>query len=1146
MSLRFIYGRAGSGKSSFCIKDIKKRIEENVNYPLIYLVPEQFSFQSEKNIITEIGERANLNVKVLNFKRMAFRVMNEVGGITNKRMNSSGKCMLINYILKEATSSLTVFRGAASEKGFVNTISDSISEFKRYNVTPEKLFKIAGDLEDNTNLKNKLLDMAFIYQRFEKLIEESYIDADDDLTILKDSLDNCNLYDNAEIWIDEFSSFTPQQLKVIEKLLKKARTINITLVGEKEDEVKEEIFRFTKATENKLLRLAIDNNVSLEKAVDLNKRPFYRFSSSSELQFLEKNLYCFPYERYEKETSNVKLFRAQNSYSEIENTAREIIEMVRDKGLRFKDIAVVTRDLKSYENIISALFKEYDIPYFIDEKKEIESNLLVVLINSVIEILTKNWSYEAVFKYLKTGLIDIDRDDVDILENYVLATGIKGRNKWLSKNHWNYRVNSFFGDSEITSEEMELLNKVNSIRNYVREPLIKLYNKVKDKKEGEKFCKAVFEFLEDIALQNKVEKVVDEFKNTGNQNLANEYSHIWNVIMDLLDQTVEIMGSESLDLEQFLEILQIGFREQKMGLIPPSIDQVLVGSIERVKSHDVSHLYILGVNDSVFPAVNNDEGILNDLEREILKNKGMELAKDTREAAFEEQFLVYTTLTIPCNYLKISYPMADFEGKSLRPSIIVSRIKTIFPNIIEENDLMLEETDETIMNLISTKTPTFNELIAVLRKRLDGIDDSLIWRDVYKWFSSNEEWKVKCQKAFSGAVYSNQVKAIKKEKVKKLYEYNSKMNVSRLERYVECPFSYYVQYGLKAKDRKIFKLSYPDIGTFLHKIIDEFSNKVKEDKLSWDELSPNWCENAIEAIVESNINSEGSYILKSSARYEYLTGRLKKVLTKTALVITNHIKTSGFKPIGYEIDFGNVDGYPPIVVELSSGEKINLIGRIDRIDMLIKDSNTYIRIIDYKSGNKIFKLSEVYYGLQVQLLLYLDAILSQNKDNLPAAVLYFKIDNPLIKTNNDLTDEALEEEIMKKFKMKGLLIDDVEIIKEMDKEMDGNSYIIPARINKDGTLGKSDAASIYQFELLRKHVKKIIAENCEKLISGDISISPCKNGDSIPCEYCSYSSICTFEEELLDNSYRQIYEKSDDEVWQLLNKEYGHDLVGEK
>jgi ATP-dependent helicase/nuclease subunit B len=571
-----------------------------------------------------------------------------------------------------------------------------------------------------------------------------------------------------------------------------------------------------------------------------------------------------------------------------------------------------------------------------------------------------------------------------------------------------------------------------------------------------------------------------------------------------------------------------------------------VGSIERVKSHDVSHLYILGVNDSVFPAVNNDEGILNDLEREILKNKGMELAKDTREAAFEEQFLVYTTLTIPCNYLKISYPMADFEGKSLRPSIIVSRIKTIFPNIIEENDLMLEETDETIMNLISTKTPTFNELIAVLRKRLDGIDDSLIWRDVYKWFSSNEEWKVKCQKAFSGAVYSNQVKAIKKEKVKKLYEYNSKMNVSRLERYVECPFSYYVQYGLKAKDRKIFKLSYPDIGTFLHKIIDEFSNKVKEDKLSWDELSPNWCENAIEAIVESNINSEGSYILKSSARYEYLTGRLKKVLTKTALVITNHIKTSGFKPIGYEIDFGNVDGYPPIVVELSSGEKINLIGRIDRIDMLIKDSNTYIRIIDYKSGNKIFKLSEVYYGLQVQLLLYLDAILSQNKDNLPAAVLYFKIDNPLIKTNNDLTDEALEEEIMKKFKMKGLLIDDVEIIKEMDKEMDGNSYIIPARINKDGTLGKSDAASIYQFELLRKHVKKIIAENCEKLISGDISISPCKNGDSIPCEYCSYSSICTFEEELLDNSYRQIYEKSDDEVWQLLNKEYGHDLVGEK
>lgn len=1145
MSLRFIYGRAGSGKSNFCMESIKERVDKEETGPFFYLIPEQFSFQAEKNILQKIGEKSNLNVRVLSFKRMAYRVMNEVGGITRKHMDSAGKCMLISHVLDEVVDDLTVFKRAATQKGFINTISDTISEFKRYSITPELLSIAAENIENETNLKSKLLDLNKIYGKFEKVLHENYIDADDDLNLLHEKLDESKMFNNAEIWMDEFSSFTPQQYKIIEKLMKKAKRVNITLTSDYEDGLKygTDIFQFTRNTENKLIDIARNNNIVLDKPIVLKSKPFYRFKDSKTLSFLEKNLFAYPYEKYAEKTEDITLFRAQNKYSEIESTARDIIKMCRDKGYRYKDIAVITRDLKNYENIIAAIFKEHEIPYFIDEKKDIEGNLIVVLITSAIEIVTKNWSYEAMFRYLKTGLTKIPLEDIDVFENYILAAGIKGKKKWLDEERWEYRPNSLFSSEEISLREQELLERINMIREVVIEPLKEFYKKTRDKKTAEEICKIVFQFLINIGAQEKVEELVAQFKEGKNQLIANEYSQIWNIIIDLLDQTVEVMGDTELTLEEFEKILTIGVREHKMGLIPPTVDQVLVGSVERLKSHDICVLYLVGVNDGVFPSINNDEGILSDMERLSLKEKGVELAKDTRTAAFEEQFLVYTTLTIPGKYLRISYPMADYEGKTLRSSSIVSRIKNIYPKLKEQNDLLFYENDEDRLNLIDAKIPTFNELVNVLRKRVDGQSDALIWRDVYKWFSSSNEWKEKCERAFSGISYSNQTELISEEKARSLYGNNMRINVSRLEKYAECPFAYYVQYGLKAKERKIFKISYPDIGTFMHKIIDEFSEKVKLEGINWDEIDNVWCEESINTIVEDNVKKNNNYILSSSPRYNYLTKRLKRVLTRTAMVITNHIKRSGFKPVGFEIDFSEHGGYSPIIVELSSGEKVSLIGRIDRIDMLVKDSETYIRIIDYKSGNKIFKLSDVYYGLQVQLLLYLDAILEEEgKDSktepLPGAILYFKIDDPIIRSNKDIDDEELKKEIMKKFKMKGLLIDNPDIIKEMDREMDGNSTVIPARINKDGSLGKSDIASKKQFELLREHVKKIVANSCENMLKGDISINPCKNKDFVPCNFCLYSSICAFDQDLEDNNYRNISEKSDEEIWNKLSKEY--------
>lgn len=1148
MSLRLIYGRAGSGKSWFCLNDIKNKLEKEDTRELILLVPEQFSFQSQKNFLKIVGEKGAIKAEVLDFKRMANRVFNEVGGVTRKHMNSAGKSMLLFYILEERKDGLKTFNLAARQQGFVGTVSQIISEFKRFNVTPELLATTVNNIESNDALKDKLLDICSIYSDFENQLHKNYIDSDDDLTLMAEKIETWQPLQGAEIWIDEFSSFTPQQYIIIEKLLKRCKRVNFTLcasdsTGEARDS---DVFAVTSNTERKLMRLAEDSNISVDKPITFNKKPFYRFKNSEEIGFLEQEFYSFPYKTYNKPTENLSVFKATNTYAEVEYVAREITRLVMDKGIRYKDIAVVTRDLNRYAKLASVVFSEYGIPYFVDEKKDIDGNLIVVLITSVIEIFTKNWSYEAVFRYLKTGLTGISRADIDLIENYAMAVGIRGKKKWIQEEDWNIPMERQYDNDVLSDRNIQVLKRVNEIRKAVVEPVERLYLRIKNKNLVKDTCTAVYEFLCELKVPETIEEWIKDFKDSGRQELAREYSQIWNIIMELLDQIVEVLGSSMLTLDQFVKIISIGFNEHKMGLIPPALDQVLVGGVDRLKSHDVTVLFIIGVNDGIFPSATNDEGILTDGDRAVLNDMGVELAKDTKSQAFEEQYLVYTSLSLANEYLKISYPMADFEGKSLRPSVIISRLRTIFRRLLEESDVLEAETEEEYLKLINAPTPTFNQLISVMRKNQDGQENLPIWKEVYNWYASNDKWKDRCSSIFSGISYTNQVNLIKAEKIRKLYGDNINYSVTRFEKYVQCPFAYYVQYGLKAKERRIFKLSAPDLGSFMHGVIDKFSKNVTETNMDWKDVNKDFCIGQVSVIVDEMIESKGAAVFNSSPRYRYLTSRLKRVLTRTMLLIAEQIKRSGFTPVTYEQEFGQGSAYPPIVIELPSGEKVNIIGKIDRIDMLERQGETYIRIVDYKSGSKEFKLSDVYFGLQIQLLLYLDAVLTNEsqgleKSLLPGGILYFKIDDPMIKNMRNITDEQLEIEIMKALKMKGLLLKDVDIIKEMDREIDGISLIIPARIKKDGSLGKSSVASEEQFLALKKHVRDNLARCCTEMLKGDITIKPYKKKKETACDYCIYSSVCQFDNCMKDNSYRVINELSDDEIWGKLDCKEGEE-----
>lgn len=1142
MSLQFIYGRSGSGKSFHCLKSIKTKQNKDNSKKLVLLVPEQYTLQAERDLIKVLGTGGILNTEVLSFRRMAYRVMNEVGGITYPHIHPAGKSMIIYRILDRLKEQFTIFHKSANCKGFVNTLSTLITELKRYNVRADSFDEVLEGLTEDNYLLHKLKEIKLIYSEFDNMLESRYRDTDDELTLLASKLDSTEMYSKAEIWIDGFAGFTPQEVEVISKLIQQTENVYITMCTDVLfDEMQSgstDVFAAVKKSCKKFVSIAEASGVKILPPVGLNSANLPRFKESRELQSQEANYFAYPYRVYQQPMTDIELFESVNIYAEIEECARDIIRQCRDNDMQFKDITVATRNLTGYENLIEVIFEQYNIPCFIDSKTEITNHPLVRMVLSMLEIFTENWSYEAVFRYLKSGLTGIEDTRIDLLENYVLACGIRG-SRWTQEAEWNTSI-EFRPDDKQSPENDEMLLQVNMTRNEVREPLLRFRNRTKGRRTAEDFCTGIYEYLVEIGVEERIRDYIDSFTQNGQLRLAGEYQQVWNILMDVFDQVVEVMGDETFGVEKFANVFKIGLAEYKISSIPASLDQVLIGSIEHLRSHEIKALYILGTNDGVFPSAGISEGVLSDKDRDVLNKKGIELASDTKSKAFDELYLIYRTLTMPKNFLRISWPIADHEGRTMRPSTIISRMRKIFPNITEKNNILKPAGVNNNIDLIASPVPSFNQLVSILRQKNEGIEPGHMWKELFAWFSAQEEWKQKCDAMINALKYRNIAVPVDKAKIRELYGKNPYFTVSRLEKYTSCPFAFYVQYGLGARERKIYRLSPPDVGTFMHAVIERFSKMVDENNYSWREFDRQWCSDEVSKIVDELLASMKNTILGGSKRFNALAVRLKRVVTRAVWLIAEHIRRSSFEPVGYEVEFGEGGAYPPIVIELDSGEKIKLVGRIDRIDTLSTDNGKYLRIVDYKSGDKDFKLSDVYYGLQMQLITYLDALWESSENSgekaLPGGILYFRVDDPMIKGTGSSSPEEIETAIMKKLKMKGLLLADVQLIKYMDNTIEGNSIIIPARINKGDVLGKSSAATIEQFTVLRSFVKQTLKDMCSELMKGKVPISPYKKKKLTSCSYCSYSSVCQFDQTQKDNSFRMLHDRDDDHIWKLMDE----------
>ena len=1116
MGLKIIYGKSGTGKSTYIFNEIAKKIE-NGNRKIYVITPEQFSFTAEKKLLDSISTPSVISAEVLTFNRMAYRVLKETGNANISNLTSSGKSMIIYDILSEQKDNLK-FIGKTAEN--VELIGTQITEFKKHGITVENL-KNAIENTDDQYLKVKLKDMLKVYEKYAEQISSKYIDENDNLTVLAERLEYFKDFDNTDIYIDEFVGFTHQEYEILRKLLKKAHEVNITVCTDELEignEPDVDVFNANKQTLNRIINLAKEENVEIEEPICLNKRHRYK---NDELDFLEENIYAFPYKKYEKKVENIELFLAKNQYSEIEHVAENIVKLARDNNYRYKDISVITKDLEGYANLCKVIFAKYNIPVFIDEKKDLSQNILVKYILSLINIFAKNWSSSSVLEYLKTGLVnEIEEPDIYVLENYVLRWGIKG-SKWYNGD-WNFYKE--------TNEEKE---KILHIREKVIKPLLEFRKALSSKKDVKSITIKIYEFLVEQHIDANMERKIKELEELGEVEKAKEYETSYKLIMEVFDEIVLVLGDKNISFEKYADILKIGLGSAGLGKIPGTQDQVTVGDVDRSRSHKVKAVFIIGLNDGRFPSVNTNEGFFNDKDRDTLKEKGVELAKGTLEKLYDDNFNIYKAFSTAEEKVYLSYSSSDLEGKSLRSSILINRIKKIFPKLQGKSDVIEKESQ------IITDENVFEELLDQLREFRDGKEIDEIWFSLYNYYSNNPKWKDRLNTSLKALNYTIETNKIEKSNLEKLYGNVLKTSVSRLEQYEACPFSYYLKYGLNLSEREEFKIQSLDTGTFMHEVIDSFFDKLQENGLKVKEIDDEQEEELVDEIIEEKLGLKQNYIFTSIPKYKILSNRLKKVVKKSIKYIVESLKYSDFEVMGHELEFKNGKEYPAIQVDLDNGKKVEITGKIDRIDIAKTPEGKYVRIIDYKSSAKDINLNEVVAGLQLQLLTYLDAVCNI-EDVMPAGVLYFNLIDPSIKDAKHMDEEKLQEEIRKQFKMKGLILANVHIVKMMDKKLEkGNSEIVQAYIDKDGNLSnRANTVTREQFENLQKYTNRIIKQIGNEILSGDIRIRPyykLKQGQT-PCEYCKYKSICNFNTGIYKKEYNYIGNASKEYIFEnLLN-----------
>ena len=1139
MSLRFCFGPSGAGKSHRIYEEIMQRAAEEPGRNFLIIVPDQFTMQTQKDLVMRSDRDGILNIDVLSFGRLSHRILEEVGTKEMPVLDDTGKSLVLQKVAADLKEQLPAMGSLLHKQGYIHEVKSAISEFMQYGISTQDMDKLITSAQKRGALAMKLKDLKTLYRGFQDYIRDHFITTEETLDVLRRSLSKSKILKGSVVVFDGFTGFTPIQNRLIQELMRVcAETIVTVTIGVGEDPYKmdgeQKLFHLSKKTVADLGKLAAEAEV--ERGADLFvKGGPNRFAKAPALHYLEQNLFRYQYEPYAGEQQEIHMFEALSPREEVHQTALYIRHLIREQGMTYRDIAVVIGDLEGYASYVETEFGQLEIPCFLDRTRGIVLNPMIEYIKSALQLYIKDFSYDTVFHFLRSGMADISREEIDELENYVIRTGARGYRTY--SRLFTRRTEEMQGNAEGSEQaEEKTMERLNRIRQQFMDA-VEILHMGSQEKAGD-YVSHLYDFLEQNQVQQKLLNYQQQFEKEGDLSRAREYAQIYRLVMDLLDQVYELLGEEEISRQEFADILEAGFGEITVGTIPQNVDRIVVGDMERTRLKQVKVLFFLGVNDGNIPKNASKGGIISDMDREFLIESGTEMAPSPRQQMYIQRLYLYLNMTKPSEQLYLSYAKVNSEGKGIRPSYLIDTVRKLFPAMSVEypqNRSRLEQ--------IEGRQEGARYLAEELREYVEGTLPEEERQDFYLMYRAYEADAAGRDLLTRAAFRRYRESGLSRIVARALYGQQLENSVSRLETYAACACRHFLQYGLSLQEREEFGFEASDMGTVYHAVLENFAGKLAESNLTWWDFTEDFAAKAVKESVEAYAATYGETVLYSSARNEYAITRMSRILTRTVLTLQKHLKQGSFQPDDYELSFRFAEDLDSIHVDLSEDEKMHLQGRIDRIDVSEDAEHVYVKVIDYKSGNRKFDLAALYYGLQLQLVVYMNAAMEMesrkhpDKEIVPAALLYYHIDDPTIETPVELTDEQINEQILAKLRMNGVVNSDPGVVERLDRYMQDKSVVIPVEKKKDGSFSaRSGVLSREEMQLISSYVDAKIRSIGREILDGKIAANPYEKGNEEACTYCAYKKVCGFDGSIPGYEKRQLEDLDKQALMQRMQK----------
>lgn len=1139
MSLRFCFGPSGSGKSHRIYEEIMQRAAEEPGRNFLIIVPDQFTMQTQKDLVMRSDRDGILNIDVLSFGRLSHRILEEVGTKEMPVLDDTGKSLVLQKVAADLKEQLPAMGSLLHKQGYIHEVKSAISEFMQYGISTQDMDKLITSAQKRGALAMKLRDLKTLYRGFQDYIRDHFITTEETLDVLRRSLSKSKILKGSVVVFDGFTGFTPIQNRLIQELMRVcAETIVTVTIGVGEDPYKmdgeQKLFHLSKKTVADLEKLAAEAEVERGEDLFVKGGP-NRFAKAPALHYLEQNLFRYQYEPYAGEQQEIHMFEALSPREEVHQTALHIRHLIREQGMTYRDIAVVIGDLEGYASYVETEFGQLEIPCFLDRTRGIVLNPMIEYIKSALQLYIKDFSYDTVFHFLRSGMADISREEIDELENYVIRTGARGYRTY--SRLFTRRTEELQGNAEGSEQaEEKTMERLNRIRQQFMDA-VEILHMGSQEKAGD-YVSHLYDFLEQNQVQQKLLNYQQQFEKEGDLSRAREYAQIYRLVMDLLDQVYELLGEEEISRQEFADILEAGFGEITVGTIPQNVDRIVVGDMERTRLKQVKVLFFLGVNDGNIPKNASKGGIISDMDREFLIESGTEMAPSPRQQMYIQRLYLYLNMTKPSEQLYLSYAKVNSEGKGIRPSYLIDTVRKLFPAMSVEypqNRSRLEQ--------IEGRQEGARYLAEELREYVEGTLPEEERQDFYLMYRAYEADAAGRDLLTRAAFRRYRESGLSRIVARALYGQQLENSVSRLETYAACACRHFLQYGLSLQEREEFGFEASDMGTVYHAVLENFAGKLAESNLTWWDFTEDFAAKAVKESVEAYAATYGETVLYSSARNEYAITRMSRILTRTVLTLQKHLKQGSFQPDDYELSFRFAEDLDSIHVDLSEDEKMHLQGRIDRIDVSEDAEHVYVKVIDYKSGNRKFDLAALYYGLQLQLVVYMNAAMEMesrkhpDKEIVPAALLYYHIDDPTIETPVELTDEQINEQILAKLRMNGVVNSDPGVVERLDRYMQDKSVVIPVEKKKDGSFSaRSGVLSREEMQLISSYVDAKIRSIGREILDGKIAANPYEKGNEEACTYCAYKKVCGFDGSIPGYEKRQLEDLDKQALMQRMQK----------